>query len=218
MKICFLFVWLCAIPLLAEETSLLIFQPPQKWKITDPHKNPPHVQIAFVQNSRQLFRPSLNYAIEETKSSLDRYLQIVKNNYSSQKNKIIQDMGEISTNIGPSRLLIISSSSSAGNIKILQSITVHNEKAHILTGAVLEKDFSKYYGQFMRVFTSLRIIQDVFEEISDNNDQKKLSLLYQQIHSKKDYRLFEKTVMARCKNYNAYWQFVLLKKALEKTL
>lgn len=172
--------------------DIFLFSPPKGWKIAPPNKNTSYIQVGYIKNSAGLFRPSLNYAKEKTDLSLLEYIQSVKKIYASQKEKQISDMGNITTDLGPARLLMINTSSPAGKIKLFQSIVVYNHMAHILTGSTLLEDFSQYYSVFLHAFTSMRIIDDLFSEISPTEKQDKLRSLYRHIHTKQEYQCFEK--------------------------
>src|SRR5207253_2333301 len=123
------------------------------------------------------FRPSINYAVEETDVSLKEYIKSVKEIQMADSSSKWRDLGRFAMKGGTGRLTEMASQSAWGEIKILQAILVKDKKAHILTTAILKEDFPKYQKDLLAALQSLQFAENVWEPMIDKDKKGKIATL-----------------------------------------
>ncbi|MCI0382570.1 MAG: hypothetical protein L0207_05940 [Chlamydiae bacterium] len=160
------------IPLFCEETPL--FVPPNGWEFALPQEDCSLVQACFKKKGSG-FTPSINFAIEKVAVSLEEYLRIVKSNYEEDYPHCTwKNLGWLKSQAGNGVVMEIDLPSQGGDMKLLQFVLFKDQKAYILTGATLKKDFFTYLPIFQKSFESLQFIPDLFSLIS--NEKKRADL------------------------------------------
>ncbi len=189
------------------------FIPPSGWEIAQLKNPSPHVKIGFIGKSSGEFRPSINLASEDVDVPLKDYLKAVKNLQSADPTTKWRDLGKFSMQGGIGRLTEMSSTSAWGELKILQAIFVGDQKAHILTAALLKEDFPKFQNELLKSFQSLCLIDDVWSPISDPEEQARFKALFSSLgnsaEKERELDLLQKQVGAKAE-LGPYWQFLAL--------
>ena len=151
-----------------QPSPFAFFSPPSHWLIASPEKQNSDIKIGFIASKRKVFTPALSFAVEKIDHPLT-YLKAVKSHHLKNRFHTLTDLGEFETKSGKAHLFQIEVKNNWGNIRILQSILIRDQKAYILTGSCLKKDFQEISQLFLQSFRSLTLAKDVFSSIGTEN-------------------------------------------------
>lgn len=155
-----------------ESSPFAFFTPPPNWLIVNSEKQSPGIKIGFIASKRKIFTPALSFAIEKI-SHKQAYLKAVKSHHFKNRFHRLTDLGEFETKSGQAHLFQIDLKNNWGNIRILQSILIKDQRAYILTGSCLKKDFQTISQLFIQTFRSLTISKDLLSSLYENNPLKR---------------------------------------------
>lgn len=195
------------------------FIPPQGWEIAQLTNPSPHIKIGFLGQGSGAFRPSINLAIEEDVDiSLKEYTKAVKEIHAAHPTTFLRDLGVFPTSCGEGKLLEITNQSAWGEIKVLQVLLVSEQKAYILTAAVLKEDFFKFQKQILQSFRSLQLTDDLFSLIPDQKKRAQLiSLLSALRANDPNAQLTDlQNQMIQHADLGPYWAFLVVQEGLAK--
>jgi hypothetical protein len=183
-------------------------------------KNPsPHVKIGFIGKGTGEFRPSINLAEEEVDVSLKEYVKAVKELQQADPTTKWRDLGKFPMKSGIGRLTEMSSTSPWGEIKILQALFVAEDKAYILTAAVLKEDFMKFQNELLKSFRSLALAETLWSPIADDQERAKFETFFAALGSSEEKDLewesLQKQVISQAA-LGPYWQFLALQEGHAK--
>lgn len=216
MKKAILFLCLTLSTLCSNEKEFFCyFDPPSDWDCADPKALSSLVQVGFVGKGKKLFRPSLNLALEEIDCGMKEYLKAVKEIHESDPHTRWRDLGALRTKAGEARLTEISRKTKWGDVRMLQSILIHQNKAYILTGAVLRDEFSEQYKPLLKAMRSMRITDDLISVVENTDLRKKLEKACISLKNEKDTDSFQKFVLDEYKDMGMHWQILMVKYAAE---
>lgn len=142
-------------PLASQEAR---FTPPKGWRMAEPDKLPPHVQIMVVGEGKLEFPPSINLSTEEYAGTLDDYLKIVKK-INDDNEAVWKDLGKIKTEAGEASLSQAENITQYGSVRMMHVILVKDGMVYILTAGALKSEFSMHYKDFFEAFRSFSIKQ-----------------------------------------------------------
>lgn len=197
------------------------FIPPEKWSTVAPEALSPLVKVGFVGPAQQGFCPSINLAIEKVKCSLQEYLDVVKKIHKTNRHKDWNYLGTFPTKAGDAALTQIDLPSSLGPMRMLQMIYLKDGTAYILTAAALKKEFVNLLPTFKKVFQSLQISTDLYEEIKDEKKRARAEQLLAQVESAvreqhsftqdmKEWKKFQDYILDTFTHLGPYWQALLV--------
>jgi hypothetical protein len=208
--------------MLALLASLIcLFQPPPSWEIAHLKKPTPEVLVGFLakESSSLSFRPSINLAIEEIDGTLKEYVKAVKEIHLAEPKTQWRDLGKFTTKAGEGRLTEISKPSPFGEMKIFQTMVVKENKAYILTAAVLKEDLSKLRPAILESFKSLDLVPDLWAPIADSSSKKEMQDLFASLNQTGDLKTQKRKLQQHIEAHadlGPYWQFLALKEGFSK--
>lgn len=183
------------------------------------------VQMGYVEPRRASFAPSINIAEEEVEDcSQKEYVQIVQDLYANKKSASSRKLGAIKTKVGRADLLEVTMQKGSFTVKMLQCILVRKGKAHIMTGACLDKEWSALRPAFVEAFRSFKVVEDLLEDLSDPSRKEKIEKTLQTLASilqdpsfpqkaKEDKVLeFHAHLAKECKEQGSYWHYLVVQK------
>lgn len=199
---------------------ICIFQPPGDWEIAHLKKPAPEILVGFLgKGSSSVFRPSINLAVEEIDGTLKEYVKAVKEIHLAEPKIQWRDLGKFTTRAGEGRLTEISKPSAFGEMKIFQAMVVKENKAYILTAALLQEDLSKFRPAILESFHSLSLVPDLWAPIQDGAQQKEIQDLFASFHKTGDLEVQKQKLKQQVEAHadlGPYWQFLALKEGLSK--
>jgi hypothetical protein len=168
-----------------EEKNMGIasFTPPKGWSLADESVLPPAVKIMVVGKGSGAFPPSMNLSTQPYRGTLKQYLKIIKSINDSQGYEW-KDLGNIKTEAGVASLSQVDTKNEFGAIRQMHVVLLKNGQIYILTAAALKEDFSKFYKDFFDAFHSLKVNNDIFEMIKDQQRRTKLQESLDNVMSK----------------------------------
>jgi hypothetical protein len=217
------------------------FIPPKNWKLVDPTKLSKTIDVAFVENSKKPFKPSINLGIEKANIALDKYVLAAKKQITANKSNQWRELGYIVNKSGKAHLAQIDSKNSCGDIRSIQSIFVNQGSIFILTAVALKEDFEDYLNTFIAAFESFCIKENALCSLSQakaevlekkivaiqnawknlkSDQSKKLSdetLFFDKTFQKKYWKPFEKYLLKSHKEMGLFWQ-IRTSKELKESL
>jgi hypothetical protein len=148
------------------------------------------------------------------------YLKTIKELHESDRNTTWRDLGVFRTLSGNARLTEIQKRSKWGNIKMLQIILIHKNKAYILTGATLKDEFLDHHKPILKALRSLKITEDLVKEIKNPSDREYiqagiLALKEENEEKEKKLQQLQKYILQHCTNMGAHWQFLMMRSAFD---
>lgn len=149
-----------------NEEGIVIFTPPNGWKLAEASALPAHVMAMVVGTGPSTFPPSMNLSSEPYKGTLRQYLKTVKNLNSAQGYEW-KDLGSIKTEAGQAGLSQVDTKSQWGEVRLMHVILTKNGRVYILTASALKDEFSLFYKDFFAAMRSLRVSQDVYDLVTD---------------------------------------------------
>lgn len=206
------------------------FIPPKNWKLVDPAKLSKTIDVAFVENSKKPFKPSINLGIEKVNISLDKYVLAARKQITANKSNHWKELGYIINKSGQAHLAQIDSKNSCGDIRSLQSIFVKEGTVFILTAVALKEDFEDYLNTFIEAFETFCIKDNALSSLSEakaralerkindvKNGWKDLkadpskkgsnqSLFFDKTFQRKYWKPFEKYLLKSHKEMGLFWQ------------
>jgi len=206
------------------------FIPPKNWKLVDPTKLSKTIDVAFVENSKKPFKPSINLGIEKVSITLDKYVLAAKKQITANKSNQWRELGYIINKSGKAHLAQIDSKNSCGDIRSIQSIFVNEGTVFILTAVALKEDFEYCLNTFIEAFESFCIKESALSSLSEGKAQsleKKIndiknawknleanqskkpsdaSLFFDKTFQKKHWKPFEKYLLKSHKEMGLFWQ------------
>lgn len=200
-------------------SSICYFAPPNDWKCSDPKKMSKYVSVGFIGKSKSSFKPSINLASEKTDASLKQYINAIKNSYKNEKEVTFREIGNLTSKLNEKTILVeIDKKSPAGDICILQSVTKKNDEIFVLTGAVLKEELLTLKEEFFRAFKSIKISENLLDEVEDPSLRRILEQKYCDLIEKKlSVKDFEKHIEENYESLGSYWKILVLKQAYEET-
>lgn len=195
------------------------FIPPAGWEIAQLKNPSAHVKIGFIGQGSGEFRPSINLATEDVDVSLAKYVQAVKELHLSNPTAKWRDLGKLQMGSGPGRLTELSNTTPWGEIKILQAFFVKDEKAYILTAAVLREDFPKFQKELLKSFQSLALVEELWTPITDLEKRSEFESFFTHLGSTDKKEAEWETLQNKVNALAAlgpYWQFLALQEGRAK--
>ncbi len=206
----------------ALNVKTVFFIPPNKWELVNPKLYPPFIEVSFVKKEISTCRPTLNLAIQKTSLTLDEYTNEAKKIHIKERTATYRILDKIHLSQGPAYICQINKTTNSTDFEILQMIFVKDDYAYVLTAACRKEEMLKNYQTFMNVFTSFKIIDDLFSLVSDTQKKDELIIQFNKIsHSlktsnekenKKNIASFEKYLDKKFANLGKYFQILLIKK------
>lgn len=199
---------------LFAKDEILLFTPPNDWKVQDPKKYSPYVTVAYAGKEEGFFRPSLNLAIEKNAGTEKEFLECVNKIQKKKPKSKWRKRSSIETNAGIAHLYEDEIITKAGAIKILQAILVKDNTAYILTGNCLIKDLLTYLPIHISTFKTLTFTNDLYSLI----EEKKKAEILKDMESLnlKNFSTFQKKIEIEGKSLGSYWQLLVLKDSYNK--
>ena len=215
------------------------FIPPKNWKLVDPTKLSKTIDVAFVENSKKPFKPSINLGIEKVNIALDKYVVAAKKQITANKSNQWRELGYIINKSGKAHLAQIDSKNSCGDIRSVQSIFVNQGTVFILTAVALKEDFEDYLNTFIEAFESFCIKENAVCSLSQAKAEaleKKIdaikkawknlesdhsknpsdeTLFFDKTFQKKHWKPFEKYLLKSHKEMGLFWQIKTSKEVKE---
>lgn len=174
-----------------SEEEIIFVAPPSGWMSVDTKSLPTHVQFMVVGKGPSSFPPSLNLSWEPYPGTLKQYLKIVKNMNTAQGYEW-KDLGTIQTQSGTGSLSQVDTKTQWGDVRLMHVILVKNGNVYIVTASALKNEFSLFYKEFFTAMRSLKIIQHLYEMISNPQEQNQLKLAVQKLQAQWQALLKEK--------------------------
>ncbi|HSX26477.1 MAG TPA: hypothetical protein VLE89_05670 [Chlamydiales bacterium] len=206
--------------------SICYFIPPTGWEIAKPKHLSEYVQVGFIGKGSNEFRPSINIAFETVDVPLKEYVKAVKEIHKEQPNTQWRDLGKFPMQGGEGRLTEITSMSPWGEIKTLQAILVKENKAYLLTGAVLKQDFPKFQKELLNCFRTLNLTSDLFSPLAGGQKEEFQEIFQRLGHFAADqektaqqqqqWEQLQKAVAEKVPQMGGYWHFLVLKEGYAK--
>lgn len=219
MKKAFFFFCLILSSLFADKKEFFCyFDPPSEWECADPKALSPLVQVGFIGKGKKMFRPSLNLAEEEIDCGIKEYLKAVKEIHESDPHTKWKDLGVFQTKSGEARLTEISRKTKWGDVRMLQSILIHKQKAYILTGAVLREEFPDQYKLLLNAMHSIQITDNLICAVKKDDLRTKLENIcarLQKENETKNFDAFQKLILDEYKEMGMHWQILMVKYAAD---
>lgn len=202
--------------------SIAFFTPPKDWECVKSKNLPEAIEIGFLKKGPLSFRPSLNLAKEKVSVSLKEYLSSVRKLHEKELKVQWCDLGDFFCRAGKGRLAEIRSSSSGGELRMLQAIFLSDGWAYILTGAAKKEDFPLERGILLNALRSLSVVPDLFTAIPEEKRRTSLKEQYDSLNlnlddEEKDLRW--KNLAQTLSDYEdlgTYWLFLALKEGRER--
>lgn len=188
------------------------FVPPSGWEIAQLKNPSPHVKIGFIGKGTGEFRPSINLAEEEVDVPLKEYVKAVKELQLADPTTKWRDLGKFQMQGGTGRLTEMTSISPWGEIKILQALFVAEDKAYILTAAVLKEDLPKFQSELLKSFRSLIVAEELWTPIADILKQAEFQTFFASLggpDKEDEWKKLQAQVVSH-KALGPYWQFLAL--------
>lgn len=195
------------------------FIPPSGWEIAQLKNPSSHVKIGFIGKGTGEFRPSVNLATEDVDVSLKEYVKAVKELQQTDPTTKWRDLGKISMQSGVGRLTEMSNPSPWGELKVLQAFFVADEKAYILTAAVLKADFPKFQSELLKTFQSLRLSEEIWTPIENSEKRAEFENLFATLGSSAEKDLEWEKLQEQVgfqAELGPYWQYIALKEGHAK--
>lgn len=200
-------------------SAICIFLPPTGWEIAHLKTPSPHILVGFIGKGSTDFCPSINLAIEEVDVPLKEYVKAVKEIHLADPKTKWRDLGKFAMQAGVGRLTEISNPSPWGEMKIFQAIVVKENKAYILTAAVLKQDLPKFQAEILSSLRSATLIPDLWTPIADLGKREELQNLFATLGKTKDIESQKLRLQQQVETHSQlgpYWQFLVLKEGLAK--
>lgn len=150
----------------SQAPGIVMFNPPEGWRVADPKALPPSVKYMVVGNGVNDFPPSMNLGIERFKGTLPEYLATIKSINDSQGSEW-KDLGTLRTQAGNASLSQVDAKTEWGEVRMMHVIILKDGSAYILTAAALKEEFSKYYKDFFKSMRTLRFNNDLLETAAE---------------------------------------------------
>lgn len=204
------------------QATFCYFVPPEKWQCVKPKNLSPYVQVGFIVEGKKGFHPSINLAVEEVDVPLKDYIKIVKEIHLSEAGTKWRDLGKFSMKGGAGRLTEISTSSPWGPVKMLQAFLVQEDKAYILTAAVLKEEFPKYQKEILESLKTLQTAENLFSSVQNETHREMLKTFFASLDTSSAeereslQKQLEKVVADVGKSLGDHWQFLALKEGYTK--
>ena len=203
--------------------TICLFSPPSGWEMA-PLKTPsPYVLIRFVGQGATPFRPSMNLAIEEVDITLKEYVKAVQQIHQADPKMRWRDLGPLAMQAGEGRLIELSSSSPYGEMKILQAFFIQENKAYILSTAVLKEEFAQFQWDILKAFRSVHLVPDLGCSIADPAERIEFQDLVASLssvgHREEERQKLVRQLMRHVETHSqlgAYWQYLALQEGLAK--
>src|SRR5579872_1872603 len=192
------------------------FIPPSGWEIAKLINPSPFIKIGFVGKGSTSFRPSINLALEEADGDLKDYVKAVKKIHLADPDTKCRDLGKFNMRAGEGRLLDITVSTSHGDIKQYQALFVKENKAYILTIAVLKEDFLRFQKEMIQSLESMNLIPDLYTPL-DEKQQTELKEFFSRMEGnaspeskKKELERMHKTLSEKYSQIGPHWHYLVL--------
>jgi hypothetical protein len=205
-----------------DNEKIAFFVSPKNWEIINPKTYPPFIEISLVKKEISTCRPTLNLATQKTNLSLEEYTNEAKKNHITEPNTVYKILEKINLPDGAANICLINKNTNSIDFEILQMIFVKNYHAYVLTGACRKEEMLENYKIFMNVFTSFRLIDDIFSLITDPKIKDELIYEVNKMtascnkENKKNIASFEKYIDKKFAKLGKYFQILLIKKYLQK--
>lgn len=231
----FFLIFLCSFSLFAKESFFATFDPPKGWLVSDPSKYEKGIKVGFIASNRQIFTPSMTYAVEKVgEINMETYLNALRKIHCHHR---MQELGTFQSNAGKTHLIQIDLKNEWGEIRLLQAISLHMGYALIQTASCLKKDFLKWHETFLSSFKSFTTYPNVFASCVEPLFEEKIKVLARcfqkyrstskdDIHTlfaspffqKNQWEPFVKYLEKRLQSKGACWQLLAIKHIQETLL
>lgn len=209
-----LFLFFALSPLFCDPIGF--FLPPKGWDCVKSKQLSESIEVGFLKNGIFRIPASINLSKVRVSVSFKEYLRSVKNRHEKEMKVEWRDLGNFSCQAGTGRLAEIRSSSSFGELKMLQGIVLQDGWAFTLTCAASKEDFPEERATFLTVLRSLAVFPDLFSAISDERRKESLKEIYDSFKFCSDderpvcWKNLPK-ILAEYEDLGAYWLFLALK-------
>ncbi len=140
----------------SKASGVVMFTPPQGWRLADSNQLRPSVKIMVVGKGKHEFPPSMNLTTELFNGSLKDYLKIVKEINDAQGSEW-KNLGSIRTTAGEASLSQADTHTEWGDVRMMHVILLKDETIYILTAAALREEFPNFYKEFFNSMRSLSV-------------------------------------------------------------
>lgn len=199
------------------------FIPPDNWKMADPKKLSPMVEMCFLGKGKTSFYPSINIATEEIDISEKEYVSIVIKMHKNDPSIEFRGLGKIKTKTAIANLFELTTKTNFGLVKMLQAVIVKDSRAYVLTGSMHIDEFKTLSKTILKAFQSFQIVDNLINCVSDQTKKQKLQdtiAKIPKVKSTKDknWKKFEKTVLNDFKDLGEFWQLLIIKDTYDNYL
>lgn len=148
-----------AFPLFADAS----LTPPGGWEKVPESEYPPSVEMVFKGKSEKYwYPPSVNLAKEAWQGSLEDYLSTISVSHNKHPHIYFTVIGPYQTDSGQDgKLCFARQRTEYGPVKLIQWITLSDQNIYVITAAARVEEFGKNYKNFIKVFNSFRLTEDL---------------------------------------------------------
>ena len=193
-----------------------------KWQIADPSSYGKLIKIGYIKKGFSKFNPSINLASEKTNLSLDEYTQLAKKEHETDIDTIYEVIEKIPINGGYATISFIDKKIRNIELKLAQMIYLDNKDVYVITAASEKGKFYGNYPEFLKIFRSFRLVNEIFDVIDDDNEKIILSKEVKHVisdskyiskkHLERNLTSFEKKLDKKYLNHGNYFKYLLLEK------
>ncbi len=199
------------------------FVPPAGWEIAKLANPSPFIQIGFIGKGSTSFRPSINLAFEDDAVNLKEYVKSVKKIHLSDPNTKCRDLGKFNMRAGEGHLLDITVSASHGEIKQYQALFVKDNRAYILTIAVLKEDLPQFQSAMIQSLQTLNLIPDLYAPL-DEKQKAELRDFFARLENgdvsleskKKQLERMQQTLAEKFAQIGPHWHYLVLSEGVSR--
>jgi len=161
---------LFALPLAAD---FYFFVPPTKWLPVPSQHLKGKVEIGFLSPERKSFRPSINLAVDTYKTTIEKYVEAVKQAHLVDRTKSWRDLGTIETSAGPAHIAQIDYKAPWGEVRALQAFLGHNNTVYLFTGVTHKNDFGLHEKDMIDSIRSFTIATTLPATLKTDEERKR---------------------------------------------
>jgi len=203
--------------------SYHFFIPPDNWKLADPKKLSPMVEVCFLGKGKTSFYPSVNIATEEIDISAKEYMSIVVKMHKNDPNIEFRALGKIKTKAATADLFELTTKTNFGLVKMLQMVVIKDKKVFVLTGSMHIDEFKTLSKSILRTFQSFQIVDNLTDCVSDQAKKQNLVKAIENLKESKsikdkNWKRFEKMVLKDFKELGEFWQLQVMKDVYNKNI
>ncbi|MBN2478855.1 MAG: hypothetical protein JXA94_01375 [Parachlamydiales bacterium] len=223
-KLYLLFIFF-ALSIFPNEKTVF-FKVKNEWELANPKAYTNLIKVGFIKKEKAKFKSSINLACEKTSASLKDYTKAAKEIHEEDINVTYDILDEIQIDKTIANLCQINKKVNGINLKMLQMIFVKDGYVYVMTAACEKTKFLNNFKNFMEIFLSFQLVDNLFDLIEDKDLKNDLLKNYsdtiylsKNISKKaleKNLTSFEKYLDKKFQNYGKYFQYLLLEKIIKE--